>query len=155
MNCKKINTLLLDFIEKNLDAETESQIYQHIQKCEKCEKNHKNIENIFKEINNLKNEKPEVSYFFTDKIISSIKNKENEVFVAWNWINQTLFKKPQVIATTVISVFIGIFLGIIINYNQFNNVIISDNNEELIAEEDFHIAGITNSDIFYFFESNN
>ncbi len=57
-NCEQIRIWLIDFVDGNLDQETHTKVYEHIERCEACNQDMEEIKTLFEELSTVKNEVP-------------------------------------------------------------------------------------------------
>ena len=106
MKCEELELYLIDFTEKNIPAEKNVLIKEHIKKCKKCKNLFEEFSGLW-EIVNLPVEE-ELSPYFRAKLKSRIKDYEKPVF---SKTTSPLVKYLKPVVVGLLFIF-GIFLGI-------------------------------------------
>lgn len=60
-DCEKIQPLLIDFVDKNLDREKTAMVSKHLENCKACREETDGLVVLFGELNNVKDEIPDES----------------------------------------------------------------------------------------------
>lgn len=92
------------------------------------------------------------SPFFTERTLSRIINENSKTFSVYNWLNETLFKQPQVLYASIISVIIGVAFGLLLR-NNLSNISQEANQTILNSTEQVYYSGVSSTYLPKFFEN--
>ncbi len=154
MNCRKVKSLLIKYIEKELNNNISSLIEEHLMHCKRCSELYNSVGSSFNTILNFRHSNPEVSFFFTEKVIHRISSLKSYGDISLSgWLKEVLLKKTSVIIASATAIFTGIIFVIIFNttYAKIQTI------DKLAAEEqtieDVYLAATSNDYILQFFEN--
>ncbi len=126
MNCKEVHKNLIFYIEKELNAKTQSKIHEHINACVSCKKLYEEIKNTL-EIINSKEKNKSYPFFFT-RIQQKVGELNSSEIKTGFLPSFTKALKP---VTLAILLAFGIFLGINLG-NKYKTNNYTESNENLI-----------------------
>lgn len=130
MDCKKINTLLIDFVDKQLDPDQTILVKTHLEKCKSCRQEIEELAVVVNEINKTPEDKPSAklrSNFMqmiedeksTSKSIEAKPIKTQSTQVHYPRIR---FMNPMYQVAAGFAILIsGLLLGLLINKGNTNN----------------------------------
>lgn len=130
MDCKKINSLLIDFVDKQLDTEQIKIVQNHLEKCKSCRQEVEELAVVMSEINKTSEEKPStklranfMQMIKDEKLASkSIEAKPIQIKTTHKQYPRFRFMNPiyQIAAGFAILIS-GLLLGLLINKNASNS----------------------------------
>lgn len=125
MNCKKIIKLLPDYIDKTLSKENHDIVNNHLANCEKCNYYYQNLISSLDYLKQTK-EIPENSFYYT-RLKQRMENSLNKE----SGFNLSIFKQKVLQPTFYLaSIFLAVYIGILIGSNSASTNQLSDNNTE-------------------------
>jgi len=149
-NCTETKHYVKEMLEAKSGAFLNNEIQNHIQKCDDCALIYNQVVSTLNEIDIIKESKPEVSAYFTEKTLSKIMLEKENSFSISRWVNSVLFKQPQILAASMVSIIIGVVFGILINFNQ-NQA--QSESATMDTSEQAYYAGMSNTYLTQFFEN--
>lgn len=111
MDCNQISDLLIDYLDKNLDKQTNEEVKIHLENCDKCAKEHARNQQLFNDIDNIEGHQPgkELKNAFTEMLAA-----EKRTLKTINKPNESIFAKYKMvwqIAAAVLLLLSGYFTG--------------------------------------------
>jgi len=152
MNCKKAQSLCLDYLENKLDKSLIQQVDNHIGECHSCAAVFHSVGRSLQSVQHFKHSSPEISFYFTQKTMNAISSLQQTESSVWQWMAGVLFKKASVVAASVTAIFAGIILGIFLNMN-YNAVSGQQTMPESQTIEEVYLAGTSDDYMIQFFEN--
>lgn len=77
MNCQKVEILIIDYIDQNLDEKIREEVSKHIAQCEFCMKEYKETRELFIFLNKIKDEEPPVD--MRDDFLAMLEQEKKEI----------------------------------------------------------------------------
>lgn len=152
MNCRKVTSLFTAYLEKKLDTTQFDAVTSHLQHCSECSKAIDFIENSLESVQYLSDSRPEVTDFFTERVLAKIQTVSETSFSPALWITTVLFKRTSVLAASVAALFAGVIFGIFLNLSTAQ---LKEN--EIASEsqtwEEVYLAGTSNEYMMQFFDN--
>jgi len=157
MNCNKAHNYFLSTLESSIHTQDLKNFKQHLNQCPQCAKEYKLMAEVNSYIDNFQKHTPVISPFFTGIVLSKIENiqTDREEFFVWDWISEVLFKQKQVVFASILSVFIGAGLGLLIASNIVNKNITSTLEIQQNSDEEIYWASLSDKYLEEFLFVNN
>ncbi len=124
MDCKKINNLLIDFVDKQLDAEQTKLVQTHLEKCKSCRQEVEELAVVMTEINKTPENKPSAKLRANFmQMIEEEKSKSQTIEAQplqdnriSNYVHKVRFMNPMYQVAAGFAILIaGMLMGLIIN----------------------------------------
>lgn len=135
MDCKKINSLLIDFVDKQLDAEQIKSVQNHLADCKNCCQEVEELAIVMNELNTVEERQPSeklranfIQMIETQKSKSiAIEAKPIQPYHSDNYTRLRFMNPMYQVAAGFAILISGLLLGLLINKNN------GANNSELMA----------------------
>ena len=101
-NCTKTKHYVKEILESKSSGFYNNDIQTHIKECDDCALIYSQVVSTINEIDIIKESKPELSAYFTEKTLNKIMLEKENSFSISRWIKSVLFKQPQILAASMI-----------------------------------------------------
>nr|NQU89069.1 zf-HC2 domain-containing protein [Bacteroidota bacterium] len=122
MDCNKIQALLIDFVDKNLDIEKTQLVVQHLESCKICHEEVDNLAVLIDKMNSAEDEQPDVAMKLN---FEAMLEAEKQYFLKGKKVEMNhekhkrwLYNPFSQIAAGVALLIAGMLLGLLINNNN-------------------------------------
>ncbi|MFP4025500.1 MAG: HEAT repeat domain-containing protein [Thiohalospira sp.] len=149
MECKNIQNLMIDFIDRNISGDKKDAIEKHLLECEACRNEHKQMLQMFNDLNIVKDEKPD-NHLKSD-FYAMLENEKKQLVKIptvnlTNKNSQMNWSFIKYAATTIILIGIGFLLGQQMQVRNNNQAEIAMLRKELYEmQQNLSMASLTHS----------
>ena len=143
IDCNKIQTLLIDFVDKNLDKEKTQLVASHLESCKNCREEADNLIVFFDVMNSVEDEQPDtiLKEGFEAMLEAEKQNSTSgkKIEMTKTGTKRWFYNPFSQIAAGVALLIAGMLLGFVINKNTGSNQQVAELKSEVNAVKDLLI----------------